>query len=709
MDQFEPPKYLSSLTATINDGSKSVQAGTLAFTVVGLYLVATAFSATDELVRTTPVARLGVQLPVTSSFAIAPIVFVLRHIYTLIRYDMQAANVRQFRVDLRAMLPIEADRERCRQLLANMEFVQAIAIPSTSVLRNSLYRVAVWIMTAAFPVLVLFLVQISALRYQDETVTAAQRIVLGADLIGLLWFFQRRRRWQSDDDRSEDSALGFSRRAGLAALILLTNLVYLNVPGPDDETVGPLRAPGWGGIAAAPLDVLCGRFGRACRYLDVSHRTLFTQVWDNRALIELRQGTVRPDARAALGGTFLRGRGLRFANLSESDLFGADLRNDDLRHADLSSARLQGADLTGANLQAADLQRAWLQGAQLYQARLAAANLSYAQLRGADLNRARLPAALLSYADLRATTLWGAELVGAQLHGADLRGAQIRLADLFGTQFVAAQLQCSQPLGAQFLGAVLLSGDLTPEQQEAVRPLFETKDQCTRLWHVQVNALSSFGLANFDTTLTESELRELFEALADSMQLPLRTILAYRLDGRLDETKTFSVTPTFRPDVPPALVDNPIPGALSAADPHAVMVDEPGYWTELTKWTLGDPAARSEPAIAQRVIEVFVGEALGRNKGRRPAPAALVDTACRFLHAAEAGTIQLTDQQVSRLRQAAGKCQADSAATGGTDAARTDGDNEQRFRQSHCNEDHFEGRSRLRHGTGRHLVANDHE
>jgi uncharacterized protein YjbI with pentapeptide repeats len=523
MDQFEPPKYLSSLTATINDGSKSVQAGTLAFSVVGLYLVATAFSATDELGRTTPVAQLGVQLPVTSSFAIAPIVFVLLHIYTLIRYDMLAANVRQFRADLRAMLPIEADRERCRQLLANVEFVQAIAIPRTSVLHSSLYRVAVWIMTAAFPVLVLFLVQISALRYQDETVTAAQRILLGADLIGLLWFFQRRR---------------------------------------------------------------------------------------------------------------------------------------------------QGADLTGANLQAADLQRAWLKGAELYQARLAAANLSYAQLRGADLNRARLPAALLSYADLRDTTLWGAELVGAQLHGADLRGAQIQLPDLVGTQFVAAQLQCSQPLGAQFLGAVLLSGDLTPEQQQAVCPLLQTKDQCTRLWHVRVNALSSFGLANlkgvdFDTTLTESELRELFEALANSIQLPLRTILAYRLGGRLDEKKTFSVAPAFRPDVAPALVDNPKPGALSAADPHAVMVDEPGYWTELTKWTLGDPAARSEPAVAQRVIEVFVGEALGRNKGRRPAPAALVDTACRFLHTTEAGTIQLTDQQVSRLRQAAGKCQADSAATRG--------------------------------------------
>jgi hypothetical protein len=98
MDQFEPLKHLSSLTATINDGSESVQAGTLAFTVVGLYLVATAFSATDEdllLAHMTPIAQLGVRRPVTFSFAIAPVVFVPLHIYTLIRHDMLPPNVRR--------------------------------------------------------------------------------------------------------------------------------------------------------------------------------------------------------------------------------------------------------------------------------------------------------------------------------------------------------------------------------------------------------------------------------------------------------------------------------------------------------------------------------------------------------------------------------------------------------------------------------------
>ena len=59
MDAFEPPKYLASLIASINDGAKSAQTGALAFTLVGLYLLATAFSTTDEdllLQHTMPVS-----------------------------------------------------------------------------------------------------------------------------------------------------------------------------------------------------------------------------------------------------------------------------------------------------------------------------------------------------------------------------------------------------------------------------------------------------------------------------------------------------------------------------------------------------------------------------------------------------------------------------------------------------------------------------
>ncbi|HXZ02816.1 MAG TPA: pentapeptide repeat-containing protein [Stellaceae bacterium] len=680
-DQFEPPQYLSSLTAAINDGGKSVQAGAFAFTVIGLYLIATAFSATDEdllLDHTTPVAQLGVQLPVTFSFAVAPLVFVLLHFYTLIRYDMLAANLRQFRVDLRAAVPIEADRERCRQLLANVEFVQAVAIPAESTLHSRLYRVAVWVMTAAFPVLALFLVQVSALRYQNEAVTAVQRLLLGADLVGLLWFFHRMSRWRSDEERPGARPSAPYKRAALATLIWGLNIAYLNVPGPDAETVGAGQSLGWRDAAAAPLDFLCGELGLGCRYLDVSHRPLFGRVWDNHALVELRQGKFRSDARAALEGAYLRGRSLRFANLSESDLFGADLRDADLAHADLSHARLQSADLNSADLRLADLQSARLQGAQLYHARLQSANLSYAQLDGADLGRARLQGALLSYAELQGASLrdaqlWGAELVGAQLQGADLRGAELEMAGLAGTQLVGAQLQCSRPVGAQFQGAMVLGGALSAEQLEAVKPFLATKDQCTRLWHVLVNSNTNFSLANlkgadFDTPLERSKRIETGLAVVDAVHAPaaeIEIVLRARLDGRIEDNFALSLAPAFRPSPGHALVDSPAPKALSDVNQHFLTADDIDYWTELAAWLLDRPADRNEPAVSQRLIDIFVTESRRQAKSRPEAPAALVEVACRFLRAARAGTLALDEPGLSGLSRVAEKCQADGAAARG--------------------------------------------
>src|SRR3954447_24663261 len=103
MEGFEPPRYLGSLIASVNDGAKSAQTGALAFAAIGLYLLATAFSATDEdllLDRILAISQLSAQIPATVSFAMMPILFVALHVFTLIRYDMPAANVNQFRKDL---------------------------------------------------------------------------------------------------------------------------------------------------------------------------------------------------------------------------------------------------------------------------------------------------------------------------------------------------------------------------------------------------------------------------------------------------------------------------------------------------------------------------------------------------------------------------------------------------------------------------------
>ena len=119
--------------------------------LIGLYLLATAFSATDEdllLDRTLAISQLSAQIPVTVSFAMMPILFVALHVFTLIRYDMLAANVRQFSADLDAMVPVEADRERCRQLLANVEFIQSLTAPPGSALRSRLFGFVAWVVIA---------------------------------------------------------------------------------------------------------------------------------------------------------------------------------------------------------------------------------------------------------------------------------------------------------------------------------------------------------------------------------------------------------------------------------------------------------------------------------------------------------------------------------------------------------------------------------
>ena len=191
---FEPPKYLTSLIAAVNDGAKAAKGGAFLFLLVGLYLLATAFSASDEdllLGKAVTISQIGASLPVSFSFAIAPLVFVFLHIYALVRYDMLAANVRHYVQELRDTVTPEADRERCRQLLANVEFIVVLTTPRKSPLYSRFWPWLFRGIVAVFPVAVLLLVQINALRYQSELIVNVQRATLALDLVALVWFFRR--------------------------------------------------------------------------------------------------------------------------------------------------------------------------------------------------------------------------------------------------------------------------------------------------------------------------------------------------------------------------------------------------------------------------------------------------------------------------------------------------------------------------------------
>jgi hypothetical protein len=110
-------------------------------------------------------------VPVVFAFGLAPAVFVTVHFYTLIRYDMLVGNIRRFVEDLAAIVPIEADRDRCRQLLTNVEFVNALAMPKGSRASSWMFSWTVRALLAVFPVVVLLVVQLQSLRLQSEWVS----------------------------------------------------------------------------------------------------------------------------------------------------------------------------------------------------------------------------------------------------------------------------------------------------------------------------------------------------------------------------------------------------------------------------------------------------------------------------------------------------------------------------------------------------------
>ena len=174
----------------------------LLYLLVSLYLLATAFSSTDEdllLGKTVTIAQIGASLPVSFSFAIVPLV-------------------------------------------------------------------------AAFPVVILLLVQINVLRYQSQMIRWTQFAWLLADLAALVWFF-RRNPLREGLSIANTRGTEVRRWAGLPwrpATILAINLLYLNVV-PADTDARLVRHSGSATFAEAvsqPLDVLaCPWLGWGCRYL----------------------------------------------------------------------------------------------------------------------------------------------------------------------------------------------------------------------------------------------------------------------------------------------------------------------------------------------------------------------------------------------------------------------------------------------------------
>ena len=469
MSAFDPPPYIGKLISAINDGAKSAQLGAVAFVFIGLFLLATSFSATDEdllIGKSISISQLGgVTVPVVLSFGFMPAIFLALHLYTLIRFDLLMQNLRHFEAELRAHVPLQRDRDRCLQLLANTEFIQAAVQPEASFVFRWTYR----FMLAVFPVAVLLLVQLGSLRLQSHVVNIVHHITILLDILLLIWFFHRQRRSDDSDDslwRWLISVLRWLIRSGrfvLPAAVLGFNFAWCQVPSATATTVGAgKQADSFIEVFLQPVDLLlCPHFGFGCRYLSVPGRTLVGKVWDNRTFVELRAGKpLDEDRRAAFEPLVLQNKRLRFADLSGSQFFNVDLTGADLQHARLDGAWMTQAKLNWAQLQGALLNGVQLQGARLDEAQLQGAWLGGAQLQGASLDGAQLQGASLVGAQLQGASLGGAQLQGAWLGGAQLQGASLWMVQLQGASLEQAQLQGAMLTLTQLQGTLIANAQI---------------------------------------------------------------------------------------------------------------------------------------------------------------------------------------------------------------------------------------------------------
>ncbi|HEX5079233.1 MAG TPA: pentapeptide repeat-containing protein [Geminicoccaceae bacterium] len=484
---------LDKLQDAANAASRHARNGYVTFLLFGLYLAIIFGSTTHEqLLRESPVTLplLNVGLPLAGFYWVAPALFVLLHLDLLLQFYMLSGKLHRLdralgeAVAQKHLSEQRADDRRAQ--LYPFPFSQMLVGRQHGRLMRFLLWLVVWLTVLVLPVVLLLMGQVQFLPYHDAWTTMWLRLMVAAGLLLILIFWRTIRRpadrllWQPR------RWLWHQAKVALPALVVLafSFLVFTfrgDYASRDDHAPHDLGDPmeealldedGWLAWTYPanwrvdspnlrpgfwPTQALFDTFPFLQRNLVVPEVNLVTS-WPTQSQIEQFGEDLAWQNFGAPPN--LRGRDLRYADLSRSILMRGDFRDANLQGADLWDANLQGADLWLANLSDASLGGANLRDAYLFVAGLHGANLAGVDLRGAMLNSADLRGAGFYGADLRGTELARAKLQGADFAGTDLGPANLQGADLSGANLQGAHLWGVDLRGASLGGASLQGADL---------------------------------------------------------------------------------------------------------------------------------------------------------------------------------------------------------------------------------------------------------
>ena len=486
---------LSALADSVNDTARMARINVSLMLLVALYIAIMILLAADDnnVFRdeaiTLPYFVVGISLK--QSYLVAPVVLIWLHLQTLLLLAVLARKLDSFETVL-ANVPstINGTHAERRNWLSGTIFVQSVHGAGGIAL---FAKVMMWMGVVIIPPLLLFLADMSFLKYQSAWITGFHHIVFCVDLLsvgifslhisgrlrecrwsrtfGLLnpveWLeYARGPRGIAEKIRTETVVVMLTIVTLLAFIAALWAIAPPIAYGDKDDTM------------------LCWKQWRIfCRNLDLEGAIL-TGSADPRDLVgfeELDAGTI--DRYRRFYTLDAKDRSFRFVNLKNSyvsgvRLDGADLRGADLEGASLFVVGLQGSDLRDANLKRSDLSSADLTDTFLHEADLESATFSNVRLRRANFEKADLKGTNLSGTNLEGAILWARTFEGANFssahlrgasfpHNAGLEGANLSGADLTEADMSGVNLKDALLLGVRLSETMPLRGDLPETPHEA--------------------------------------------------------------------------------------------------------------------------------------------------------------------------------------------------------------------------------------------------
>jgi hypothetical protein len=403
---------IDKLQNAANAASGHARSVYVTFLLFGLYLAIISGSTTHEqLLREGPVTLplLSVRLPLMGFYWVAPALFVLLHLNLLIQLNLLSQKLHRVDQALRAVGGGASGEDYLAQLHP-FPFSQMLIGRQDGLLMRFLLWVMVWLTVLVLPVALLLAGQVRFLPYHDAWTTTWHRFLVTAAVLLILIFWRPIRhptdrvltgRWVWHQIKALPLAL-----AALAlSLLVFTFPSDAEKPGlgsismPAEPSLWPERKVDFGApmeqwlLAVVPENLidrsgsqpilwptryLFERLPFLARNLHVPETNLVGS-WPTQAQIEQHGEKLAWQNFGAPPN--LRGRDLRYADLSESILARGDLRDANLQEALLWGTNLEGANLL-ADLRGADLAVANIQGADL-----GGADLLNANLQGGPLER----------------------------------------------------------------------------------------------------------------------------------------------------------------------------------------------------------------------------------------------------------------------------------------------------------------------------------